>query len=232
MTKGTGTIKQVAGDLDNTKFAIAVESPSYTISGVYVLETLIARNWSKCFNYYDYEESEEPLDPADALALLWRDTLKALDSQIKALAEQATANFDPYTDYSRTRQYSETAGNTRETSYGKTDTRLGNSSNTTTYNSTVTGDVTTYDATLRDQNKTTRGGTDSDAGTSASTSTLSGTDTTTDDGARAISENVTGYNKSKSKSLAEYLDVMLRDDLLDYVLCEFERRYLYYKGEW
>ena len=230
MTKHTSSIRQAADDIDPSKFAIAVEVPSYVIQGVYVVDMLIARNYSKRFAYYDTDD--DPLEPAEALALHFRDTLKALDGQIKALAEQATASFDPYTDYSRTRQYAETAGNTRETTYGKTDTRLGNSSNTTTYNSTVTGDVVTYDDTLRDQSKTTRGGTDSDAGTSASTSTLSGKDTMTDDGERAISENVSGYNKSKSKSLAEYLDVMLRDDLLDYVLGEFERRYLYYGGDW
>lgn len=229
MDRYIGSIRSCADDLDPLKFAISCSEPAYNIQGAYVLDMLIARNFSKKFIYYDISGSG--IEAADALALLWRDTLKALDVQIAALATAALADFDPYEDYSRTRTYYETAGNTKETTYGKTDTKLGNSSNSVTYGSNTTNDVVTFDATLRDQTKSTHGGTDSNAGTSASTSTLSGTDTQTDDGDRSIAESVSGYNHNKSESLAKYLDVKLRDDLIDFVLNDFERRYLYYGGE-
>lgn len=220
------SIRQVAGDLVavGRSWAIEVESPAYTVSDADVLDSIVQRNYSKRFIYY-----EEHADAA--LYNMWKKTLRTLDAQIRALAIQATANYDPLIDYTRARTYSETAESSRETTYGKKDTRAGSSSNTTTYGSTITGDIVTYDDTLRDQTKTTRAGSDGDSSTSSSSSTLSGKDTQEDGGSRSIMESVTGTNTNKSKNLEAYLDLMLRDDLLDYVLSEFERRYLYYGGD-
>lgn len=220
------SIRQVAGDLVavGRSWAIEVESPEYTVSDADVLDAIVQRNYSKRFIYYEEH-------PDAALYNMWKRTLRTLDAQIRALAIQATANYDPLGDYSRVREYEESAESTRETTYGKKDTRAGSSSNTTTYNSTITGDIVTYDDTLRDQTKTTRGGTDGDSSTSSSTSTLSGKDTQEEGGERTITETVTGNNHNKSENLKAYLDLMLRDDLLDYVLGEFERRYLYYGGD-
>lgn len=229
MQRHISTVRQVADDLVSSQFAIAIPDPSYTIAGVYVVDALIARNYTKRFIWYD--TNAEPLTGAEALALHFRDTLKTLDAQIAALATAALADFDPLTDFSRSRTYYETAGNTKETTYGKTDTRAGNNTVTTTYNSNTTNDVVTFDATLRDNTKSTRGGSDTSAGMDANTSTLSGKDTTTDDGDRSIIENVTGNNRNMSENLAKYLDVKLRDDVLDFVLSQFERRYLFYGGE-
>ncbi len=230
MNRHITSLRQCAEDLDPTKFAIAISEPSFSIQGVYVVDLLIARNYSKKFIWYD--TSAEPLTAAEALALHWRDTMKALDAQLAALATATLADFDPYEDYSRTRTYYETAGNTKETTYGKIDTKDGNSSNSVTYGSNTTNDVVTFDATLRDQTKSTHGGTDSNAGTSASTSTLSGKDTQTDDGDRSIAETVAGFSHNKSESLAKYLDVKLREDVLDFALSQFEQRFLFYGGEW
>jgi len=226
MSKKYATIRQVAGDLIQTgrSWAILVPEYEYTISDDYILPALVERNYSKRFNYYES-------DPDDALYNMWVRTLKTLDAQIKALAYAAVGEYDPMTDYSRSRSYSETAENIRETTYGRKDTRAGSGSNTTTYNSNITNDIVTYDDTLRDHTKSTRGGTDSDSSTSSSSSTLSGTDTQNDDGGREITETVTGTNRSPAENLSAYLDVMLRDDVLDFVLAEFERRYLYYGGE-
>lgn len=226
MSKHYATIRQVAGDLLQTgrNWAITVSEYSYTISDDYILPALVERNYSKRFNYYEG-------DPDDALYSMWVRTLKTLDTQIKALAYAAVVEFNPMNDYTRSRSYSETAENTRETTYGKKDTRAGSGSNTTTYNSTVTNDIVTYDDTLRDHTKSTRGGTDSDSSSSSSSSTLSGKDTQQDDGGREITETVTGTSRSPADNLRAYLDTMLRDDVLDFVLAVFERRYLYYGGE-
>lgn len=230
MNRHYSTIRQAADALVPSQFAIPVEEPAYNIPGVYVVDALVARNYTKTFTYYDTDN--EPLTAAEALALYWRDTLKTLDDQIKALAYKATVEYNAMNDYGRTRHLTEETDASTETTYGKIDTRSGSASDTTTYNSTVTGDVVTYDATLRDQTKTTRGGSDTNAGTSSSSSTLSGSDTTEGEGSREIVESVTGYSKSPSKNIGEYLDLALRGDLLDFVLGEFEKRYLYYGGDW
>ena len=84
------SIRQVAGDLVavGRSWAIEVESPEYSVSDADVLDALVQRNYSKRFIYYEEH-------PDAALYNMWKRTLRTLDAQIRALAIQATANYDP-----------------------------------------------------------------------------------------------------------------------------------------
>lgn len=195
-----------------------------TIAGSLIVDLMIQRNSSKSFIVHEIYGQ-----PYTSFYKCYKTYLAAEADRLQAIAAALLADYDPDADYIRERTYSETANNERLTTYGRTDSTTVSDTDTVTYNSHTTNDVVTYDDTLRDQSKSTHGGTDSSSGSSTSTRTAGGSDGQSDDGSRDITETVSGSN-NKIANLRAYIELHLQHDLADYLLCDFERRYLFYAG--
>lgn len=185
---------------------------------------MIQRDSSKSFLVHDVYG-----DAYRNLHKFYQTFIAAEQDRLQAIAAALMADYDPDADYIRERTYNEAATNERLTTYGRTDSTTASSSDTVTYNSHTTNDVVTYDDTLRDQSKSTHGGTDGSTGSSTTSRTAGGSDGQSDDGSRDITETVTGTN-NKIANLRAYIELHLQHDLADYLLYDFERRYLFYAG--
>ena len=139
-------------------------------------------------------------------------------------------SYSPNNDNTKTRDLSETMTNDSDSTITRNDDTTTSNSNSVTYGKITTDAVATYNETPKTESTTTNSGSDSNSGSTSSDYDSTQTVEKSDSGERVVSETITGAN-SIVDNMNKYIEIVLQHDLIDYILSGFEKRYLFYGGD-
>lgn len=196
-----------------------------TFSGTDIVNNIIQRNYSKSFVCYEHVGN----DYANLYAK-WQLYKNAETGRLSALLRTIETEYTPGTDYTRSRTLEENVDNTSNADISRTDSSQGSSSNSVQYGHIITDDVSTYNAANKNVSRETNSGIDSNSGSSSSSLTSTQDIDKTDEIVRDLTETVTGSN-STVDNMAKYADFMAHYDIMDMILTGFEKKFLFYGGD-
>lgn len=196
-----------------------------TIPGTLIVDSIILRNYSKSFIVHDFYGTDY-----ENLFKKWTCYIDNERERLENILSTLSISYNPKTDYTRTRELNETMENSSNTETSRTDNSDTTTSNTTTYGRIVSESVSTYDQNTKLEQTTTNSGADTNAGNSSNDFTSELSTDKTDNGERLVSETINGAN-STVDNMKKYIELNVNHDMLDIILTGFEKRYLFYGGD-
>jgi hypothetical protein len=196
-----------------------------TIPGTLIVDSIILRNYSKSFIVHDFYGTDY-----ENLFKKWTCYIDNERERLENIMKMLAINYTPTTDNTKTRTLTETMENTSNTETNRIDNSDTTTSNTTTYGRQTSDSVSTYDQNTKLEQTTTNSGSDTNSGTSSNDFTSDLTTDKTDNGERLVSETINGAN-STVDNMKKYIELNMNHDMLDIILTGFEKRYLFYGGD-